>query len=520
MLKFLVFQDGQSATHWPLRNAYLVGADGNAVRADITFADGQIECSKREAGAVAFALQHAVRDLGELTLQTCLLPERDEPYNLAIELARHRLMTLYTKLEDWAMFDLEEDHPVTKRSQRARALFIEALCAQRDDPSGAAELAYQCLDASLDGSEELALAHSELLLNRRRITGSLPKAPIGCGVHLTQTDDRLRGAIGMNFDFVQAPCPWKLLSPEEGEYKWQALDLWAEWSRRQRTPLVVGPLVSFDPSNLPDWIYIWEHDYDTVRDLIYEHVERVVTRYRTFVEAWNVVSGLHVNSHFTFNFEQLMDLTRMTTMLVRKVQPAAKLIVEIRQPFGEYYATNQRSIPPMMYADLLAQSGIAFDAFSIRLPMGQARPGQYTRDLMQVSNLIDQFAHFSKPLFITLGVPSEPVTQMMLTADENGRPADANSGFWRRPWSGVVQGHWLEAVFQIAMSKPFVEGVAWQEFADHPQIDLPLSGLVNEALQPKEALRRLIGFRKHLTMNGDNEDTIAGETVADVSDPT
>src|SRR5690606_13877952 len=144
-------------------------------------------------------------------------------------------------------------------------------------------------------------------------------------------------------------------------------DIWAEWAQRTHKPVVAGPVVSFEPSCLPDWLYIWEHDYDTVRDLLYEHIERVVNRYKHVVSAWNIVSGLHVNSHFTFNFEQLMDLTRMATMLVKKLHPQATVIVEMRQPFGEYYAQNARSIPPMMYVDLLIQSSIQFDAFGVRL---------------------------------------------------------------------------------------------------------------------------------------------------------
>ena len=40
MLKFLVFDQGKPAQHWPLRNSYLVGADGNALRGDVAFLQG------------------------------------------------------------------------------------------------------------------------------------------------------------------------------------------------------------------------------------------------------------------------------------------------------------------------------------------------------------------------------------------------------------------------------------------------------------------------------------------------
>ncbi|MEM9022009.1 MAG: endo-1,4-beta-xylanase [Planctomycetota bacterium] len=498
MLSFRVFDGDRPAEDWPLRNAYLVGADGNAIRAEINQGNGLIKAEKREAGVCAFALQHQVGDLGELTIQTCLLPERNSPYILNLELARHRLMLIYNKLEDWSMFDLAEDHPVTRRQTIARDLFIEALCLQHDNPPQAAKIAQQALIAAVDGTEELALAHAELLLNRRKATNSLPSAPIGCGVTIEHNDPRLKGGLQSHFDFIQLPCPWRVISPEENECQWQRMDDWAQWAAKHRLPVVAGPVVSFEPSCLPDWLYIWEHDYDTVRDLIYEHVERVVSRYKSVVTMWNVVSGLHVNNHFTFNFEQLMDLTRMCTMLVKKIQPQAKVMVEIRQPFGEYYAHNPKSIPPLMYGDLIVQSAIAFDAFGLRLPMGQAVQGQFTRDLMQVSSLMDQFSHFGRPLYLTVSSPSEPVTSMMIARSDSDEPVDAVSGFWRRPWSESVQSRWLEAVFQIAISKPYIDGIAWQDLIDYPNIELPLSGLLDEEIRLKESFRRIVAFRKNL----------------------
>ena len=500
MLKFLVLQDGQPPERWPLRNCYLIGSDGNAMRGEITFADGLICADKREAGNAALAMQYPVGDLGEITLQTCLLPERDEPYILALELARHRLMTLYNKLEDWGMFDLDPDHAVTRRVVSSRRLFVEAVSIARDDPTRAEKLATDSLLCSLDGSEELALAHSELLLARRRAVNALPRHAVGCGVALHQNQPPAPHLDLLNhFDFIQVPVPWKYLAPEEGDYRWEQLDGWITLAQRRRQPLIAGPLVCFDPANLPDWLYIWEHDYDTVRDLIYEHVERVVSRYRNSIRVWKVVSGLHVNSHFSFNFEQLMDLTRMAVMLVKKVQPNARVVIELRQPFGEYFAGNARSIPPMMYADLIVQSAIAFDAFAIDLAMGQPIDGQFTRDLMQVSHLLDQFSTYGKPVYLTVAAPSQTVTQLMIASPDGKTAVDPSCGHWRRPWSPTVQSHWLAAVMQIAVSKPFIEAVAWRDLLDHAEIALPLGGLIDEDHQPKAALKRLVSFRRSLT---------------------
>jgi hypothetical protein len=471
------------------------------MRGAIWFEDGVITCDKRETGVAALALQQSAGALGELTLQTCLLPDRDEPYLLSVELVRHRLMVLYHKSEDWGMLDVQDD-VVTQRIETAKRNFIQALCLQKDDPAKADQLAREALVDAIDGSEELALAHADLLLNRRKISGALPRYVFGCGVALDQSDTRLRSGLLANFDFLSLPTPWKQLAPEEGDYRWERMDDWVAWAKQNEVPIIAGPLISFEMNNLPDWLFIWEHDYETVRDLIYEHVEHVVSRYKDSIRVWNVVSGLHINNHFTVAFDQLMDLTRRATMVVKKVQPDSKVLVELRQPFGEYYGQNQRSIPPMMYADLMLQGAINFDAFALKLLMGQARPGQFTRDLMQISNLLDQFAPFGKPVNLTIGAPSESVTQEMILPPDTGEPVDPNCGAWRKPWSQGVQSHWLEAVLHIALSKPFIESVSWTELMDHPDIELPLGGLVSESLKPKASFKRMAGFRRNLAGSG------------------
>jgi len=499
MLKFLVFNAGHAANQWPIRNAYLLGPNDNAVRGDISFNGvGQILCHKQEPGAAGLALQHTVGGCGDLTLQTCLLPDNEHPYILNLELARHRLMVLYSKLEDWSMFELGPDHAVNQRLALAKQLFIEALCCQRQAPAEASSLAQQSLVLAIDASEELAMAQSGGLLTKRKASGLLPKYLIGCGIGCNQDSEAVRATVRSDFDVLHLPVRWRNLTPEEGDYSWKATDHWAKWVAQHRQQVIAGPIVCFDPQHVPDWLFIWEHDFDALRDLIYEHTERVVKRYRKVVSGWNVVSGLHINDQFTLSFEQLIDVTRMTTMLVKKIQPAAKALVEIRQPFGEYYGADPRSIPPLIYADLLVQGAINFDGFVIQLLMGHGAPGYDTRDLMQVSCLLDQFARLNKPVHLSVAVPSQPSSQAPRSSDDEGEHNPVNNGFWRQPWSLRVQGWWLEAIFQIAASKPFVESVAWHTLMDCPPMHLPHSGLVDQDMNPKPAFKRLSMFKRSL----------------------
>lgn len=488
MLKFRVYENGKPANDFTPRDAHLVGVDDVGVRATISFEDGVILCDKSALGPSAMVLQIELEGVGDLMLQTCLLPERETPYILMLELARRRITRIIAKQEDWGLFDLEEDHAAAVRLAIAKDRFIKGLCAQHDDPAAADAFARESLTAAIDASEELTLAHADTMLEKRTSTGHLSKHTFGVGVDLGQDIERLAPAVASNFDYVHLPTPWRMLEPEEQTYNWTALDAWCEWAYKQRVPVVAGPLVSFTPNVVPDWLYIWEHDYDTIRDLLYEHIERVVTRYRGVIALWNVVSGIHVNDHFSFNFEQLMDLTRMAILLTKKVHTGCRTLVEITHPFGEYYAHNQRSIPPMMYAEMLLQSGVPFDGFGVKLLLGRPEQGLRMRDLLQVSAMLDKFNGLGKPVHVTATcVPS--------VAGPKAKAGDPTGGYWRKPWSPQVQSHWLEAFYKVTLSKPFVESAAWLDLVDHDVSELPSGALVGADMRPKPALKRLISMR-------------------------
>ena len=138
-----------------------------------------------------------------------------------------------------------------------------------------------------------------------------------------------------NFDYAVLPLPWKVLQPQEGVFDTQLIDNWAESLTKKRIPIIAGPLVNFDEADLPDWMFIWENDFDTIRELAYEHVQRLVQRYRKAVSLWNVVAGLATNRAFTLTFEQMIEMTRLLVAQVKNVLPQARTLVTITQPYGD-----------------------------------------------------------------------------------------------------------------------------------------------------------------------------------------
>ena len=96
MLRFAVYDDDGPASEHALVNAHLLGREDAVTPGKVKFRKGQIVCQKQGSQSTALCLQHDAGKAGTLMLQTCLLPDREEPYGLTIELARARIKAFIT----------------------------------------------------------------------------------------------------------------------------------------------------------------------------------------------------------------------------------------------------------------------------------------------------------------------------------------------------------------------------------------------------------------------------------------
>ncbi len=495
IIKFEIYRNGERVKQFTPVNAMAVGPESIPWTGTITFRDEHLNVTRNDDSATAVSLLWDMGDKGAYQLETTRLPAHSKPYILNVELARYRLMKIVQKQEDWNLFDFPKTEKFQTTFREAQGLFAEAL-AHIDKPPTASKLADRSLAVALELSEDLSRFHAELLLSRRKANGALPRHLFGCRVDWTIKNQKYRDSICEMCDFVVLPMPWKLLQPNEDSFVTEALDEWVEALVRRRVLIIAGPLVDLSDDNAPDWLYIWEHDFETLRDLAYDYVRKVVSRYRRAITAWNVISGVHATTAFTLSFEQMIELTRVLVQQVRSIASSARTIISVKHPFGEYHYHSHPTVPPMLYAEMVAQSGIHFDAFSLEWLMGVPTRTQYTRDLFQLSSMLDRFSTLGKPVFLTgIGVPDRMTPD---STDSSGGAWDPSSaGRWHEPWSPNQQAKWLEEFSRIALSKPYIENLCWANFADiSPTI--PGGGLLNDMLQPKPALATVTALREAL----------------------
>ncbi len=479
VIRFQTHRRNPKSTPIDQGSAYLFGSDGVPLRAEIEVKDSGLICQKRATGPAGLALLWPMETMGTLLMETVRVQERAADFNLPLELARAQMMRVQHKCEDWGLFDCQEAKSLNDDMAQARELLIEAI--KQDDPQAAAQTAERALISGVDIAERMASFHAQLLLKRRLETAGMGRRVFGCTVPGGPPQDSLAALLSGTFDFVTVPMPWNQIEPKEQQFRWKAIDLWVDFLRRIRVPAKGSPLVCFQQDCVPDWLYIWEHDFETVRELTTEHIRRVVGRYGQHIQVWDVISGIHANQSFSFNFEQLIELTRVAAAVTKQVAPRSLTILDLVAPWGEYYARNQRSIPPLLYAEMAVQSGIQFDALGLQFCLGTQTEGMYARDMFQISALLDRFGTFGKPIHITaVEVPSNKTS---------------DAGTWRGSWSDDVQARWLRAFCTIALSKPLVETICWKSLVDPARKGAAGCGLLRADFTPKPAFEALKAFR-------------------------
>ncbi len=492
-IKFEIYRDGARVTAYDPVACTAIGPESVPVSGDVSFRDGLLVVNRSDEQAMGLSVLWNLGAPGALQLETTRLQPRSKPYVLNVELARFRLMKVMQKQEDWNLFDFPRTDKYAARFHEAQLMFADAL-GRLDEPAEAARLADRALEMAVELSEQLAVFHSELLLTRRRQSTGFVKHIFGCRVEPAVANERYKEMLAANFDYAIVPMSWKQLQPDEHVFRTDDVDDWVETLNKRRVPVIAGPLVRLDRAHVPDWMVIWEHDFDALRETAYEYVQRVVTRYRRAVSAWNVVAGIQTNTAFALSFEQIIELTRLLVAQVKTLLPTSRTLVTITQPFGEYHARSRGSVPPMLYAEMVSQAGITFDGFGVELELGVPQAGMFMRDLFQLSSLLDKFATLGRPLFITaLGVPGRSTPDLSDTSE--GRLDPNAAGRWRRPWDPQLQAEWMEAVYHLALSKPFVESIAWSNLADVNQ-SLPGGGLLDDMLRPKPAFTKYLQMRE------------------------
>jgi GH35 family endo-1,4-beta-xylanase len=477
-VKFKVFKNGKIVDKLDLDGAYLFGSDGIAVRkAQINVDKGFVYCKKSTLQTAGLALLWPVEGFGKVMLPTTALPERDRPYILNIELARAKLMQIMNKREEWALFN-EADRQ-NKVFKKAQDLFIQAI-QNISDEQKAAKLADEALQKAIVVAESMANTQADLLFQARSKSHGFGRGCLGCIVDPKKIADKqyLKSILSLS-GFATVPINWALIEKQKGTCDFTYIDEAIKILSQKRLVIGAGPLLCFSKKYIPQWLLKSRAGFEKIREAAYRFVSKVVSRYSGTVRAWRVISGLNTFNHFNFSFDQILEMTRAANMAVKAEGDRALKIIDVSNPWGEYYANVPNTISPFVYVDMVVQSGINFDVFGLQMKVGKNLSGMHIRDMMQISALLDLFALIGKPVHITeVEVPS----QVSENTQDGGQ-----AGIWHGHWDQELQAQWIKQFYKIVLSKPFVDTITYSHLTDDEGNTIHNSGLLTKDLKPKKS---------------------------------
>lgn len=298
------------------------------------------------------------------------------------------------------------------------------------------------------------------------------------------------------FNFVTIPFYWKGIEPRRGVTRYEAgsepiyrrppPDVVLAWAAKHGLATKGHTLVWDNPTHqLPDWL---PSDPREREQLIWQSVERTVSRYGRVIPVWDVANeavARHINvpmpRDYVFRAFKLADrlFPPNATLLINET---TALWSNDRDEYSPYY---------LLISNLLAR-GARVDAIGLQFHFFSEALHQDVRDGKALTpekffRILDLYARFGKPLHVT------EITIPTLPANAEGEQ---------------IQAEMTRDFYRAWFSHPNVEAVTWWNLVDEtavPGEDKWRGGLVRRDFSEKPAyavLRKLIREEWTTRFNG------------------
>jgi len=481
-MRFIV-SPPQRITEEVLRFTYISGMDRTpwVVYAEADNGELVLERDVSDSGSVTVPWH--VEGHGLLALSTATLVERWEPYFLPVELARGTVNLLRTQLSEWESIGLAVPGDVYRLLKHALSKLSWAVVRQDD---GDGEAAQESLRLALDGSQLLAAAYADQAIAvRRRATGRLPVLQGGM-LSSPDMDDAAAQSFLSAFNMAMVPIYWRDVETMEGSFDWSVPDRQIEWCRERGLRICLGPLLQPDARGLPDWVYLWDDDFESLLAAAAPFIDAVVNRYRGKVDLWQCAARVNTAQVLRFSEEEKLRMVAWIICRVKQLDPDHPPIISIDQPWGECLGRRAVDLSPIHFADALVRARLDLKAILLELNFGCFAGGTLLRSEVDVNRLLDYWGVLGLPLLVGMSLPS---------ANSSDPRARRKISLSAESWDLAAQQAWTARYVPLILAKPGVQAVVWNQFEDSQPHEFPHAGLLTPEGQAKPALRTLAALR-------------------------
>ncbi len=476
-----------------VQRAYVAGVEAVPMPGLNSLADGELRVERSDSIAGSLYIPWPTEEFGEVVLSTTLLVDRERPYHLALELARGTLSRVRNQAAVWRHMGLVLPAGFDRLRHQATQHF-KASAISQDTPVVCAEEAIQSLRVSAAMIGELSREYSRQVLDLRH------REAAQLGTLLVGTVERVPMPPFAETEFLRAfnaatsNLTWRDVEPDEGQRCWDAVDQQLAWGQSQGLRIVSPPIIDFSPRCLPDWLYLWEGDFDNIASCVLEYVTAAVSRYRGRVHVWNAATAINSSDELSLSDEQKLRLLAAIVETIRRLDQRTPVIVNFDRPWAEYMAKRAHCLSPYHFADALLRADLGVSGFGLDIHLGYWHGGTLPRDPLEYSKMLDRWTTFGQPLFVNFAIPSSAAgdpraSRKVATLEQMGA---AGVGL-------ASQAAAASLLLPITLAKQAVWGVTFSQFCDENAHEFPHGGLIDAGGAKKPILDVLAAIReRHL----------------------
>jgi hypothetical protein len=470
--------------------AYLFGSEQIPWVSRVQFQKGVLSLGRNESDSACLCIPYPIPGRGEVALITGTLMERFAPYHLTVELARGKINQLRTQIVEWqAMGMVPKEHHLAALRQAMGHLSLAV--TSQNDPLAATEHAERAIARALDLADRLTARYVKKVVATRRRAGTRLPAVLGGNLGSKLLRATVARQFLAAFNSAAVPLKWRDVEAQEGTYRWEIADRQIAWCHEHDLPVVGGPLLQLDDRGLPDWLAIWQGDFDNILAFVSDYVETAVQRYVGKVSLWQCAARVNVGAVLGLTDEERLRLAVRAFEITRKLDTNTPAILCFDQPWGEYMGQAERDLSPLHFADILVRSGLDLSGIGLELNVGYAPGGSYLRDALECNRLVDRWALLGTPLWFFITTPSGQATDSQ--AFGRARPT---GGPLPDGWTPQAQRQWLRHIVPLLLTKPAVRGVIYNQLCDSHPHEFSDGGLLDAEDLPRPAFPMLAKVRK------------------------
>lgn len=255
---------------------------------------------------------------------------------------------------------------------------------------------------------------------------------------------------------------WSSYEPTQGIFPTESnINATIAWCKQNNITTKGHPLAWTRPAGTPSWLPL--DNNSLMADLLQNHIETIVSKYKTLIDHWDVVNEpIH-----TETFAQLSrtDYVHNSLLWANASNPDAHLTVNDYGILGHDFGFG----PFYNLLNELNTLNAPYDSIGMQFH----EPRTDWVPATEIWRTLDAYQNLGKPIHITEFAPISA-------------PVPITNSWKKGLWSEEAQGEYVERIYQLCFSHPAMQGIIWWDLTDLKSW-LEGGGLLRANMTPKPA---------------------------------